>query len=60
MFDSKELKFQIEKAERSLQFYIRYEEELLKGYSAKQLEVLINEQLDILSKLYKLKESRSL
>ncbi|MDR2004179.1 MAG: diguanylate cyclase [Prevotella sp.] len=55
MIDQEELKARIERTERKITFYVLYEKDLLKGYTKEKLERLIDEQLDVLIELYKLK-----
>jgi len=55
MINNNELMDRIKRAERVLLFYVLYEGDLLKGYTKEKFEQLIDEQLDALSELYKLK-----
>ncbi|MGV8094228.1 MAG: hypothetical protein AB2L24_20390 [Mangrovibacterium sp.] len=54
--NDEELKARMERAKRTLTFYVLYEKELAKGYSKEELQKLIDEQLDILIELKKLKK----
>ena len=56
MINQEELKARIELVEKRLMLYVLYEKEVLKTYSKEKLEKLIDEQLDVLSELYKLKD----
>jgi vacuolar-type H+-ATPase subunit B/Vma2 len=52
--NNKELKARVEEEEKFLQFYVRYEEEIIKMTSKREWEIEIDECLDILIDLYRL------
>jgi hypothetical protein len=54
MLNRKELKARIEEEEKVLQFYVRYEKEIIKMTSSPEWETEVNECLDLLADLYKL------
>jgi hypothetical protein len=54
MMNNQELKARIEEEEKILQFYVRYEKEIIRMTSKREWEIEVDESLDLLSNLYRL------
>jgi hypothetical protein len=54
MINKEELKARIEEEKKILQFYARYEKEIIRMTSIREWEIEVDESLDLLNDLYRL------